>query len=309
LVLPLLAVAAVLALEGSPSVGVDPLGIPMLYPSKAKGEAWNMPADPNHDPRVGGEGPRVPKLLKNDDGSWKIAGRTMVRHSILTSRGYNTGDIATLSQRQLTKKGYMMYPEDWKNVEGYAFYRINDWGSSTHNGAAHIEFVLRGGRSTNRTQLVGGFVQKCEASSYHFNFYVTGRAKFERDNMHNEGYTKNDPQKQNAFTFKKGQWIGYKVALYNLPGDGRPYSEFVKLESYVTEPFAKLADAPRQTWRKILEYTDHGGWKVRQANNCDGNDDHIVSWGGPCAVLRSDNLLDYDIGPAGFREIEVKPQP
>jgi hypothetical protein len=84
----------------------------------------------------------------------------------------------------------MMYPQDWKNVEGYAFYRINRWSDSTRNGRAHIEFVLRGGHSTNQTTLVGGFAQKCEASSYHFNFYTTGRATFERDNMHSEGYTK-----------------------------------------------------------------------------------------------------------------------
>jgi hypothetical protein len=285
------------------SPGVDRLGIPMLYPSRAGGEEWSLPADPNNDSRIGGEGPRVSRFLRNEDGTWKIRDQTKVRHSVLTSRGYRLADIETLSQRRLTQKGYMMYPEDWKNVEGYAFYRINEWSSSSRNGPAHVEFVLRGGHSTDSTTPVGGFVQKCEATSYHLNFYPTGRAKYERDNMHTAGYTTNDPQKQNAFTFQKGKWIGYKVCLYNLPGDHHPYPEFVKLESYVTEPFESIQMAPSAKWRKVFEYLDQGGWKVRQSNQCDGNEDHIISWGGPCAVLRSDNLLDYDIGPAGFREI------
>jgi hypothetical protein len=291
-----------------PRPAEDKFGIPMLYPTKSGGEQWYLPPNPNEDPRIGGEGPKVQKFSKNGDGSWKIADQIQVRHSVLTSRGYKVQDIATLSQRQLTKKGYMMYPQDWKNVEGYAFYRINRWSDATRNGRAHLEFVFRGGHSTNRTALVGGFVQKCEASSYHFNFYTTGRATFERDNMHNEGYTKNNPQKLDAFTFARGQWIGYKVCLYNVPGDRNPYPEFVKLESYVTEPFDDLAAAKAKRWRKVHDYTDRGGWKVRQFNHCDGKDDHIVSWGGPCAVLRSDNLLDYDLGPASFREIEAPPR-
>jgi hypothetical protein len=79
------------------------------------------------------------------------------------------------------------------------------------------------------------------------------------------------------------------------------------LETYVTDPFDKIEDAKQTQWRKIFEYTDRGGWESRGTNRCDGNADHVITWGGPCAVLRSDNLVDYDIGPAGFREIESTP--
>src|SRR5438094_5750384 len=120
--------------ELGPRPAEDQFGIPMLYPTKAGGEEWYLPPDPNQDPRIGGESPKIRKFSKNSDGSWKIADQIQVRHSVLTSRGYNVQDIATLSQRQLTKKGYMMYPQDWKNVEGYAFYRIQRWSSATRNG-------------------------------------------------------------------------------------------------------------------------------------------------------------------------------
>ena len=49
---------------------------------------------------------------------------------------------------QLATKGYMQSPNDWKNVEMTGYFKVNHF-TSTHNGAAHIELLARGGRNTN----------------------------------------------------------------------------------------------------------------------------------------------------------------
>ena len=82
-------------------------------------------------------------------GSWKVTS-IEVRYGILTSSGYHPKLITTLNQMQLATKGYMQSPNDWKNVEMTGYFKVNHFTSSTHNGAAHIELLARGGRNTLR---------------------------------------------------------------------------------------------------------------------------------------------------------------
>ncbi|MGA9155084.1 MAG: hypothetical protein WBZ36_31260 [Candidatus Nitrosopolaris sp.] len=71
------------------------------------------------------------------------------RYGILTSSGYHPKLITTFNQMQLATKGYMQSPNDWKNVKMTGYFKVNHFTSSTHNGAAHIELLARGGRNTN----------------------------------------------------------------------------------------------------------------------------------------------------------------
>jgi hypothetical protein len=283
--------------------GVDMWGITELYPSKPGGESWFMTSDPNKDPRAGiGEHPR-PSFTQNQDGSWKVqgvkgsGGDIEVRWGIVTSSGYDESQIQSLDQQDLANQGYMLHPNDWRNIEMTGYYRINSHDSSTSNGEAHIEDVLRGGRSTSDSSTVGGYPASCEATSYHSNTYpITGRAKFEKDLQHTAGYTADgqDPQKTGATIafIDSHHWFGIKAVVYNAK-DGRS----VQIEQWVDEH----AD---NHWKKILAYVDDGNWGGGHPN-CGGTDHTVVTWGGPIAVFRSDHLLDFDIQHMSVREIEA----
>jgi hypothetical protein len=61
------------------------------------------------------------------------------------------------------------------------YFKVNHFTSSTHNGAAHIELLARGGRNTNEKTLVNGALPKqCEATSYHSNTYETGESNLKK---------------------------------------------------------------------------------------------------------------------------------
>jgi hypothetical protein len=271
-------------------VRVDKFGIREIYQTKNSGGAgqeWYFNTDnPGNDPRTGGENPYTNFVQKNPDGSWKVR-NTEVRYGILTSSGYHPKLITTFNQMQLATKGYMQSPNDWKNVEMTGYFKVNHFTSSIHNGAAHIELLARGGRNTDELP--------CEATTYHSNTYETGRVKFEKDLMHTIGYTSNstDPQKE-AIPKLDRKWVGIKAVFYNLPnGKG------VKLEQWIDQ------DASN-TWHKVLEFIDNGYWGGGHPN-CGGTDHSIITWGGPIAIFRWDNIDDMDIKDFSVREIQDPP--
>ena len=184
--------------------GVDKFGIKEIYPTKTGGEEWFMNMDdPGNDPRIGGEGPPSKFVQQNDDGTWKVQG-TEVRYGVLTSSGYHPALITTLNQQALAAKGYMQSPNDWKNVEMTGYFKVNSFTDSTQNGGPHVELLARGGRNTNDIGTIEGLSRQCEATTYHSNTYVGGRAKFEKDLEHTIGYTTGDPEK--AACYKSFGW-------------------------------------------------------------------------------------------------------
>ncbi len=189
----------------------DKFGIKEIYRVKPGGEEWyiNM-NDLNHDPRTD---PQTPSIRNNNidgDNSWKIQ-NTEVRYNVFTSSGFQPQLITTLNQTELSKKGYMQSPNDWKNIEMTGYFKINSFTSSEKNGAAHIELVARGGKNTNDNTLLSGLSKQCESTTYHSNTYETGRVKFEKDLMHTQGYTTDDKQRPNAIKEPLlGRWVGIK---------------------------------------------------------------------------------------------------
>jgi hypothetical protein len=271
-------------------VRVDKFGIREIYQTK-KGvtpQEWYFNTDnPGKDPRTGGENPYTKFVQKNPDGSWKVRS-TEVRYGILTSSGYHPNLITTFNQMELATKGYMQSPNDWKNVEMTGYFKVNHFTSSTHNGAAHIELLARGGRNTNELP------RQCEATTYHSNTYETGRVKFEKDLMHTIGYTTKDPEKEQAIPKLDGKWVGIKAVFYNLSnGKG------VKLEQWIDQ-------GASNTWHKVLEFIDNGDWGGGHPN-CGGTAHTIITWGGPIAIFRWDNIDDMNIKDFSIREIQDPP--
>jgi hypothetical protein len=283
---------------------LDQFGVKELNPSKPGGEQWffnGTTGDPNNDPRTGtpNEGPQTTFTGKNPDGSWKVQS-SEVRYGILTSTFFQENQIKTLNQQQMAAQGYMLRPNDWKNVELTAYLRVVQASSSTSNGASHIEFGAHGARNTNGGT-VGGFDSSCEATAYHSNTYLTGRVKFEKDLQHTNGYSVEsaDPQKLNQVNtteFNGKNWLGIKMVLYDI-GNGS-----VKVEQWVDDHSNNIQ--PGNHWRKVLETIDHGQWgPTRGGNHCGGSEFQVASWGGPIALFRWDNIPNMDIKDASVREI------
>ena len=270
--------------------GVDKFGIKEIYPTKTGGEEWFMNMDdPGNDPRIGGEGPSTIFVSQDDDGSWKVQS-TEVRYGVLTSSGYHPDLITTLNQQALAAKGYMQSPNDWKNVEMTGYFKVNAFTNTTQNGAPHIELLARGGRNTNDDGTIDGLSRQCEATTYHSNTYLDGRIKFEKDLEHTIGYTTGDPGKQHAIRSLLGRWIGIKAIYYNLP-DGR-----VRLEQWIDED-------SNNNWHRMLHYTDKGNWGGGYPD-CGAANTQVITWGGPIAVFRWDNIDDMDVKNFSIREIQ-----
>ena len=272
---------------------IDKFGIKEIYRSKPGEEEWFMNMDdPKHDLRTD---PQT-TLTKNDDTEhginiWKIQ-NTEVRYEVFTSSGYNPQLITTLNQTELAKKGFMQSPNDWKNVEMTGYFKINSFTKSEKNGAAHIELVARGGKNTDNKNLIKGLSEQCESTTYHSNTYETRRVKFEKDLEHTQGYTTKDKEKTNAVQKQLlGRWIGIKAVFYNLPDNNS-----VKLEQYID-------DKSDNNWHKVLSYTDDGHWGGGTPN-CGGLDTQVITWGGPIAIFRWDNIDDMDIKDFSIREIQ-----
>ncbi|NAL77402.1 Ig-like domain-containing protein, partial [Nitrososphaera sp. AFS] len=286
------------------SPGFDKFGVKELYPSKPSGEQWFFDANnPNGDPRTGtpNEGPHTTFTQKNPDGSWRVQS-SEVRYGVLTSTLFQENQIKTLNQKQMAAQGYMLRPNDWKNVELTAYLRVVHATSSSSNGASHIEFGAHGARNTSGGS-VGGFDSSCEATAYHSNTYLTGRVKFEKDLKHTPGYSVEsaDPQKLNQVNtteFKNGNWIGIKAVVYDFPNGS------VKVEQWVDDHSSNVV--PGNHWRKVLETVDHGQWGPTRGSidgACGGGEFQIASWGGPIALFRWDNIDSMDIKDASVREI------
>ena len=155
------------------SGAMDQFGVKELNPSKPGGEQWffnGASGNPNNDPRTGtpNEGPHTTFTGKNPDGSWKVQS-SEVRYGILTSTFFQENQIKTLNQKQMAAQGYMLRPNDWKNVELTAYLRVDHATSSTSNGEAHIEFGAHGARNTSGGT-VGGFDSSCESHCIPFKY-------------------------------------------------------------------------------------------------------------------------------------------
>jgi hypothetical protein len=90
------------------------------------------------------------------------------------------------------------------------------------------------------------------------------------------------------------RWIGIKGIIYNK-SNGNP-----KVELWIDQ--LALNDWGNQP---VLEYEDKGFWTLSEGvvNVCNGDQNEKITWGGPAAIIRWDNIPDIDIRYASIREI------
>jgi hypothetical protein len=260
--------------DPTPDAGTDSFGIKKIYPTKADGEEWFMDMNDGKDPRS-----IPPSLSKNSDGSFKVTS-TKVRYGTFTSSGYDDDKIETLDHSRIAEKGYMQSPNDWRDVELTGYVKVNS-GDPDENFA----WYARGGRHTG-----SGSPEGCEGVAYKADLGYDGRVRFAKEQWH-VSYVFTDHKR--AMSSIEDKWVGFKGIMYNIEENG---ATAVKMEIWLD----KNNDG---NWVKVDENIDRGGWGD-QGEECGGEDDQIITWGGPVATFRWDGATNVDIKNFSVREIE-----
>jgi hypothetical protein len=282
----------------------DIFGIKMIYPTKPNSaKDWYMDHDPTrHDPRTS-------EFKGNVEGSGsntilKVS-EHQVRMNVFAESKMSYDDAVEnrdleYNQGKLDSRKFMMLPNDWKNVEMTAYIKVTKATNDNNNGGAHFEWFCRGGPKHSDSR-------RCEGTSYHANIYEKdgseGKVKFEKELQHTDGYAQTEKIK--VTNSLKDRWIGYKAVFYSCQKDGK---ELVKLEQWLDEG-SENENQPGNNWgdRPVREYIDDGNWETDNGNGyCGGSSKQIITWGGPSASFRSDEI-EYLFKWASVREI-VPPQ-
>ena len=259
----------------SPGVArTDRFGTRELYQSKPGGEEWFMNMNTVNDSRSGS-----PSLTKNADGSFRVSGQENVRYRIYTSTGYH--EPTNTDQQQLAKQGYMLAPNDWKNVEMTGYVRVAQNEPSDN----HFTWYARGGIPTS--------TRGCEGTSIKGQIFVDGRTNFAKEQWHTGGYIFT-PTKPSIVGSIVGKWIGFKMVTYNFQENGKTV---VMMQNWIDKD-------NNGNWVKIYEYVDRGALGTQGGHCGAANPDQIITWGGPIAMFGWDHFNAVDIKNFSIREIQ-----
>jgi hypothetical protein len=258
-----------------PPPTVDGFGIKMIYPTKAGGQQWAMNmASANTDPRFNPQA----TITRNADGSWKIQD-TSTRLLVFTSTGYDQTRILSYDPDVLDQQGYMQAANDWRNIEMTGYVRVN--AASVNDS---YTWYARGGRHND--------VTPCEGTAYKGDLFFDGGARVAKESWH----VSYDFSTQAPSPANRNQWIGFKMALYNVLEAGKLVPH---VELYVNTSLDKM------TWTKVYDFKDDGTW-AGDMLHCGGSNALMpITWGGPIATFRWDNASDVDFEWLSVREIQV----
>ena len=249
----------------------DIFGIKKIYPTKKSGFEWFMNNyDPESDPYLH----NYKSIVKNEDGSYNIGERSRMGVYSKDGIGYPKENMETYDFTELSKKGYWYKPSDWKNVEitGEYLFKEGEGPGITHYARSEDHSLINNG---------------CGGSSYKLKIHFDGTTSINKEQTHPKPW-KIEINKSPFGKLDK-DWFRFKGIMYNLP-DGT-----VKLENWL-DPFLN------NTWIKIAEYQDKGGWG-KDGNKCQGKEDQIITWGSPTATFRWDDVL-VDFRNLSVREIQ-----
>ncbi|MBO9662942.1 hypothetical protein [Dokdonella sp.] len=247
----------------------------MIYPTRAGGETWAIGEDPNHDDRFITQG----TLARNSDGSWRFendAENAKVRMSVTTSAGYHQNQVVT-DHAALAERGYMQSPRDWKNVEITGYVRVTD----VSNTGDEITWYARGGKHSNPQPF-------CEGVAYKGDLKFSGRVRFAKEPWHVNYYFRPGdgvPATRSIL----GRWVGFKTVMYDTDAG-------VHLELWVDGE----GDGH---WTQALATDDVGGWGSDEVY-CNAPEAIPITWGGPLATFRWDNVRKISFKHLSVREIE-----
>lgn len=274
--------------------------------------------------------------------NFKKYGHPLVRVKPGKGRNYvaaisTAGGIIHLSvvtdQSKLRKRGYMATPADWKNVEITIYTRVKnvDWNQPL----PRLSLAARGYHHHSSNNPLGN---PCEGSAYYVVLKVDGSVALQKELFHRaygaeeEGKTFRGPVLEHPLLKNPStsdprdhrnepRWIGMKGIFYTNENGNPKIELWLDKEAnndWGTEPVLNIEDTFDHT---ISNYTDpgndpfdeHGWFLVRKEitrtditiprNECGGEANERITWGGPVIILRWDALTDIDIKFASVREI------
>jgi hypothetical protein len=180
----------------------------------------------------------------------------------------------------------------WKNVEMTGYVRL----VSTTAPADEFTWYARGERHSSSVP--------CDGSSYKGSIDYQGKAFWKKEVWHTGGYTPARGSSTATPTPLQGRWVGWKVMIYNIESDTA-----VKMEAWVD-------DRADNTWVKVNELVDRGGWAGGAThpdclNPLTGQAralDEVILWGGSRATFRADEAV-FDFKWLSVREIDASGSP
>lgn len=276
----------------------DKFGVEELYPSKDGALKWYLPED-GIQTHVPGEYNEIAysgtDLRRTDDGVYvgkaRVGGlasggtQLTFRFHVTPHNGPAESDHGILAER-----GYMVSPNDWKNVEQTGYFKIID--PLTLN--EEISFKLRGG-SHNRDN------NGCEGASYGvLTPYTTERTRLLAKEYSHPNYVHYEPELLYDYESIVDRWVGVKAVIYNLPnGD-------VKIEQYMdVGRFDPDTGMPANEWKKISETIDDGNLPGTTRYECNQDSPtQKFTWGGKTITWRIDQVDSLEFKYLSIREID-----
>lgn len=279
-------------------------GIQMLYQDDPRqlmqAQQFFLGRDgPNHE-RVSGKGAR--KITNGvvqitpDPGTSPASARIYIRTTNPKATDVNTQLILGKDWQKMKEAKYMVGPEDFRNCELSAYYKITKSSASDE-----MTFYWMGGAHPSDDQWPLQCVSCCNKAQIKMD--MTPRAAKEYHHYKSPaGYAWNP--KPALFDLKSalggtmvGKMIGQKLVMYvDEDASGNPTK--VHMELYVDTESKDLPkpDYTKQNWRLFCEWIDDGtNWpqpsNSEHIQNCNATKGQLISWGGPYVALRLDDNI------------------
>lgn len=269
--------------EPEPDPGFDIFNVKEIYPTKTNGDEFFMNRS-NVKSNLNRFNPKIlsdTNLIRNADGSWKVTQTAApVSMQVYQKNGYNpvTAGNAALNQQVMHSRGYMQGPDDFRNIEATIYVKLQSTPAPDD-----FYWVARGGEHERS-------LPNCEGCALRAHFGTNASTQMQKEQWHVA--TSVEPRKNVLGVSIIGKWVGLKFIVINKTING----------ILVTSQQLWCDIDNTNSWQKIDERTDAGGWG-NQGFQCGGVSDQLISWGGPMVQFGWQTFSEVDFDKLSVREI------
>jgi hypothetical protein len=256
----------------------DEFGIAMLKPSKRNGQEWFLGDNAENDERFDTRGDNIGGNA--EDGFF--TNESDFRYHILTTKGYKSP--GTVDHEEWIERGYISYPEDWRNIEFTGEFR--------YDGDDDFSLYTRSGRHTGSGN--------CEGTKYSVSLRPDGDCRFAKETHHPSGYAFTD-WKSSGLGNIDNEWVRIKFLCYDVAAHGQPLgsrTDNVVLELWIDPDF-------NNSWKKVNSTTDNGENWGEGGEQCGTGEKQGFLFGGPFTTLRGDAANRVSFRKMSVREIDI----
>ena len=286
-------------------VKTDPFGIPLVFPTAASGEEWFLSTlgargGALADPRILFGSSGVQAMEAGGGGTWSIQGsnvRLLVGPSPGVREVNGTYDASTgqpnqpggadLSRASLRQAGHMQTARDWRNVEMTGYLRVAQLAAAPSVEPA-VTFYARGGKHRS----LSGHGVDCEGSAYKARLRLNGDLHFQKELRHN-AYAA--PVDAGTVSGPGAGWFGFKFVVRNV-------DDAVEMRAY-------LQPGASGDWCQLATLTDTDSWTIPSTDCGEIQGAQLITWGGPYATFRWDEVERMEVRALSVREIDPAAMP